>query len=163
MQIKRKDKRDLLGNERRRQVAVAGIREQRYDGLACVFRALGQLCRCPQSRTGGNADEQAFTVGELARCIEGILVLYTDDLVVNLGVEHIRNEACADALNLVRAALAGGQDRRGIRLNGNNLDVRVLVLEVLAGAGDGAAGADACNKISTLPSVCFQISGPVVA
>ena len=46
----------------------------------------------------------------------------------------------------MRAALAGGQDRRGIRLNGNNLDVRVLVLEVLAGAGDGAAGADACNK-----------------
>ena len=71
---------------------------------------------------------------------------YTDDLVVNLGVEHIRNETCADALNLVRAALAGGQDRRGIRLNGNNLDVRVLVLEVLAGAGDGAAGADACTK-----------------
>ena len=46
----------------------------------------------------------------------------------------------------MRAALAGGQDRRGVRLNGNNLDVRVLVLEVLAGAGDGAAGTDACNK-----------------
>ena len=71
---------------------------------------------------------------------------YTNDFVVNLGVEYIRNEACADALNLVRAALAGGQDRRGIRLNGNNLDVRVLVLQVLAGAGDGAAGADACNE-----------------
>ena len=77
-------------------------------------------------------------MGELARSFEGILVLYTDDLVVNLGVEHIRNEACADALNFVRAALAGGQDRRGVRLNGNNLDVRVLVLEVL--------GTDACNK-----------------
>ena len=49
-------------------------------------------------------------------------------------------------LDLMRAALAGGQYRGGIRLNSNYLDIRVLILQVLAGAGYGAAGAYACNE-----------------
>ena len=85
-------------------------------------------------------------MSELARGFKCILVCYTNNFVVNLGVEYIRNEAGADTLNLMRAALAGGQYRGGIRLNSYYLDIRVLILQVLAGAGYGAAGAYACNE-----------------
>ena len=85
-------------------------------------------------------------MSELARGFKCILVCDTNNFVVNLGVEYIRNEAGADTLNLMRAALAGGQYRGGIRLNSYYLDIRVLILQVLAGAGYGAAGAYACNE-----------------
>ena len=85
-------------------------------------------------------------MSELARGFKCILVCYTNNFVVNLGVEYIRNEAGADTLNLMRAALAGGQYRGGIRLNSYYLDIRVLILQVLAGASYGAAGAYACNE-----------------
>ena len=83
---------------------------------------------------------------KLARGFKCILVRYTNNFVVNLGVEYIRNKAGADTLNLMRAALAGGQYRGGIRLNSYYLDIRVLILQVLAGAGYGAASAYACNE-----------------
>ena len=43
-----------------------------------------------------------------------------------------------------RAAL--GQDRRVVRLDGDDLDGSLLLLQVFAGARDGAAGADAGNE-----------------
>ena len=46
----------------------------------------------------------------------------------------------------MRASLAFRQDRRGSRLDSNDLDIRILCLQVLAGAGNGAAGANASNK-----------------
>lgn len=118
---------------------VAGIRQQSYDNLAGVLRTLGQLNSSPQSSTGGNTYEQTLAVSELARGFKCILVCYTNNFVVNLGIEYIRNKAGADTLNLMRAALAGGQYRGGIRLNSYYLDIRVLILQVLAGAGYGAA------------------------
>lgn len=47
-----------VSEQRRGQVAVAGIRQQRYDGLAFVLRTLCKLDRSPDSRTGGNADPE---------------------------------------------------------------------------------------------------------
>ena len=103
-------------------------------------------------------------MSELARGFKCILVCYTNNFVVNLGVEYIRNKAGADTLNLMRAALAGGQYRGGIRLNSYYLDIRVLILQVLAGAGYGAAGAYACNEdVNLVTGTVSQISGPVVA
>ena len=43
-----------VGEQRRGQVAVAGIRQQRYDGLALVLRTLCKLDRSPDSRTAGS-------------------------------------------------------------------------------------------------------------
>ena len=44
------------------------------------------------------------------------------------------------------AGLALGQQRGSGRLDGDRLDLRVLFLQVLAGAGNRAAGADACDE-----------------
>ena len=46
----------------------------------------------------------------------------------------------------MRARVALAEYRRTCRLNGNDLDVRILALEILAGAGNSAAGAYARNK-----------------
>ena len=68
---------------------------------------------------------------KLARGFKCVLVCYTNNFVVNLGIEYIRNKAGADTLNLMRAALAGGQYRGGIRLNSYYLDIRILILQYL--------------------------------
>ena len=83
---------------------------------------------------------QATARGERVLCGDG------HDLVVDGRVERLRHEAGADALDLVGAGLAAGEHRRVGGLNGNNLYLRVLLLEVAAGAGDGAAGAHAGNQ-----------------
>ena len=44
------------------------------------------------------------------------------------------------------AGHAGGQNGGGSRLNGHDLDLRLLALQVFANAGDGAAGANACHE-----------------
>lgn len=46
-----------------------------------------------------------------------------DDLVDQGGVEIARDEACADALDLVGAGLAAGNDRALCRLHRHNLHV----------------------------------------
>ena len=61
-------------------------------------------------------------------------------------VEHLRHEARADALDLVRTGLAAGQNRRILRLDREDLEVRQARLEHLADARDGAAGADARDE-----------------
>ena len=86
-----------------REVAVAGIGEEDDDGLALIFRTLGQLNCCVERRAGGNADQNAlFSADEPAVC-KRVLVRNGDDLVIDLRVEHIGDKARADALNLVRA------------------------------------------------------------
>ena len=57
------------------QVAVAGIRQQGYDGLACVLRALGQLLGSPNGCTGADTGEhrvglsQALTGGKASSLV----------------------------------------------------------------------------------------------
>ncbi len=66
-----------------------------------------------------------------------------DDLVDHLAVEDGGHETGADALDLVRTGLAAGEHRRILGLQRDHLDARLLGLQHLADAGDGAAGADA--------------------
>lgn len=69
----------------------------------------GALCKLdssPHSRTGGNTYQNALGACDTSACCESVLVLNGNDLVVDLGVEGLRNEACADTLDLVRAGLA---------------------------------------------------------
>ena len=77
---------------------------------------------------------------------KGVLVRHGDDFVVHLRIEHLRHEARADALNLVRARHAGGEHGGGRRLDGDNLHLRLFRLQVLAHAGDRAAGAHARHE-----------------
>ena len=69
-----------------------------------------------------------------------------DYLVIHLGIQHVRHEARADALYLVRPRRALREHRGARRLDRDDLNVRIFALQILAHAGDGAAGADACDE-----------------
>src|SRR5699024_6162784 len=60
--------------------------------------------------------------------------------------EDSRHEIRAEPLDFVWARLAAGENRRVDRLDGNDRDVGVLLLEVLSGTGDRAAGADSGHE-----------------
>ena len=77
---------------------------------------------------------------------KGVLVGNGDDLVIDLGVQHIGHKACADALNLVRTGHALAQHGGGGRLDSHDLDGGILALEILTHAGHSAAGADTGHK-----------------
>ena len=128
------------------KIALAGVGEKGDDDLALVFGALGQLGRGKYGGAGGDADQKAFLSGQRAAGCKGVLVFDGDDLVVNGGVQGVRDETCANALDLVRAGRTLGQDGRACGLYGNDLHVGVLVLEVFTHAGDRTAGADACHE-----------------
>ena len=69
-----------------------------------------------------------------------------DRLVDQRAVEHRRDEAGADALDLVRARAAARQHRRGGRLDGDDPAARVALLQEAPRAGQRAAGADAGDE-----------------
>ena len=81
----------------------------------------------------------------LAGC-KSVLIGHGDDLIIDLGVQHIGDKACADALNLVGTCMAFAEDGRILRLHGNDLHTGLLALEILAHAGQGAAGTDAGHE-----------------
>ena len=87
------------------------------------------------------------------------LVADGDYLVIDLCVEHIGHEACADALYLVRARNTCREHCRGLRLNRNDLYAGLLVFQILADARDGAAGADACDEDIDLAVGVFKDLG----
>ena len=88
-----------VGEERRREIAVAGVGQQNDDGFALVLRTLGKLNGGPDGSAGGNADENALAAAKLLAGFECVVVVDGDDLVVDLRVEHLRDKARADALN----------------------------------------------------------------
>ena len=97
---------------------------------------------------------------------KGVLVGDGDDLVIDLGVQHVRHKACADALNLMRTGHALAQHRGGGGLDSHNLHVGVLALEILADAGHRAASADTGHKdvdlaVGILPN--FGAGGALVS
>ena len=138
--------RGSFSKQRGGQITVTGVGQQDDDVLACVLGALCQLDGSPDGSTGRDAHQNAFLVADQAAGGKGVVIFDGDDLVVDLGVQHVGDEACADALDLVRTGGTLAQDRGGSRLNGHDLDAGILALEVLAHTGDGAAGADAGYK-----------------
>ena len=95
---------DSVRKQRRGQIAVAGIGQEDDDVLARVLGPLGHLDGRPQGRAGGNADEDALGPADELAGGKRIFVLDRDDLVIDLGVQHVGDEARADALDLVRPA-----------------------------------------------------------
>ena len=138
--------RSLFSKQRGGQVTVAGIGQQNNNGLALVFGTLCQLDASPHSSAGRNANQYALRMTNLFAGGKSVVVLNGDDFVIDLGVQNIGHKASANALDLVGTRLALAQNRAGSRLNSNNLYVGVLLFQVGANAGHGAAGANACHK-----------------
>ena len=81
------------------QVSVAGIGEKNDDRFAGVFGTLGKLDRGVQRCAGGNADQHALGFADQFAGSERVLVADGDDLVIDAGIERVRDESRADALH----------------------------------------------------------------
>ena len=79
---------------------------------------------------GGNTGQNAFGHGQALGRPERVLVLDGHDPVIYGGIEYGRNEAGADALDLVGARPALGKDRRTGRLDRDDLDPGLLALQI---------------------------------
>ena len=88
----------LLDEARRREVTVAIIRQEGYDGLASVFRTFCDFRSSVESSTAGDTDEEAFGFGEFLSRFISLFCRDREDFVVDFGIQGFRNEVCADAL-----------------------------------------------------------------
>jgi hypothetical protein len=123
---------------------------------------LPTLTAACQRGTRRDADRDAFEPRDEAGIFEGLVVRDLHDLVIDRRIEDRRHETGADALDLVRAGIAAGQDRAVGRLDRDDLETGLPGLQHLADAGDRAAGADAGDEDVDLSVVSFQISSAVV-
>jgi len=78
--------------------------------------------------------------GECPRDFARIFVLYPDNLVDNLSIEHFWDEPGSDALYFVSPWLAAREDRRIVRLHSHRLKRGLALFYDFAHAGDGPAG-----------------------
>src|SRR5580698_4062585 len=132
--------------QHRRQIALRERRHDRENGFAGVLRTLADLKGRRDRSPRGNAAGNALVARHRPRGLDRGGAVDLDDLVDHRTVEDLRNEAGADALNLVRRMLAAGQDRALLRLHGDDPQRRLARLQDLADSGDGAAGADAGHE-----------------
>src|SRR5438034_2489615 len=91
-----------IGVESGAQVALAEVGDDDDDELPRALAAARDFHGSPERRAGGDADEEPVLARRAAGHREGIVVLHADDFVVDLRVEHLGNEARADALDGVR-------------------------------------------------------------
>ena len=122
----------LFGEQGSGVIPVAAVGQEGHNNLPFVFRTLCQLDGAEQGRAGGDADGDAFLPCQELRGVKGVLAGSPEDLVVDPGVQDLRNEAGADTLDLVGARTAFGKNGGIIRLEGDDSDGRVLLLEVFA-------------------------------
>ena len=128
------------------EIALAEVGKDDDDQLARVLRVARKLDRRVDRRAGGDAHQQALLTGQAARHGEGLVVGHLDDLVDQLRLQHGGHKARADALNLVRAGSAAGEHVAVRGLDGHGPEARLARLDVLADAGQRAAGADAGDE-----------------
>lgn len=110
------------------EIAFARIGEENDDGLSFVFFALSELDRGGKCGAGRNADEQAFRAGGFTALLKRFFVGDGKDFIINGCVEGLWHEPSADALDLMRSGDALGEDGRSLRLNGDDVDARLLFL-----------------------------------
>ncbi len=103
---------DQALEERGREVTLAEIWDDRHDRLAGGFRALGNLDSCLQRCAGGDAHEEALFGCCAAGGGNGVVGGYGNNLVVDFGIEDVRDKVCTDALDLVWGP-AFPSERRG--------------------------------------------------
>ena len=113
-------------------------------------------CSSPAiAEPGGVAGEDALLAGDPARHQRGILVGDLLEVVDDAEVDVLRQEVLADAFGDVGVDLVLVEDpgllvlleHRAVGVDAPDLDRRVALLQIAAGAGDGAAGADADDEV----------------
>lgn len=80
---------------------------------------------------------------------------YLDDLIVDSSVEDAGHKTSTNALDLVGAGGTSREDGALARLNGHNMH-RLLALQELSRACDGAARADAAHEDINLCTSTYQ-------
>src|SRR5215213_2470582 len=129
-----------------RQVTLAEVADDGNDSLACA-KLTGYFARRPGDRARRDAAEDALFACEAARHFQRIVVINSHHAVNDRWVVIARNEACADALNLVRAGLAARKHRRRRGLDGDDQHVFARTLaQDLPDASNRAARADAGDE-----------------
>src|SRR5699024_6257282 len=88
-------------------------------------------------------DQQTLPAGDVPGTLHRGGGVDVDHLVVGLAVQAAGHEVPPQALGLVGAGLAAVEDRGLFRLDGEDLDLGLALLEHLADTPDGATGADA--------------------
>ena len=94
----------------------------------------------------GAPGQNAFLAREPPRVFDGRALGDRDDLVDDLAIEDLGNEAGADALDIVRARLLAGQYGRVGRLDRDDARGGVALFEHLSNSRDGPAGANAGDE-----------------
>lgn len=126
-----------------RHIALAVVGDDGDDSLALVLGLLGLLEGDEDVAAGGDAAEDALIGGEFAGGVNGVVVGDGAEFVDDLAVHYFGDEVCADALDLVGACAAFGEERGVGGFDGDDLGVGVVFLEYFANTGDGACGAEA--------------------
>ena len=89
----------------RRQIPLAEVGQDGRRSACRCSPAAGHLDRGPGGGAGADAAHQAFELGQLTGRFHGVVVLHLHHVVDDVHVEHVGNEAGADALDRVLARL----------------------------------------------------------
>ncbi len=106
----------------------------------------GNLESGSTSRPGRYSGEDALLAGETPGGAEGLVVGYGHRLVDERDVDVVRDETRADSLDLVRARLATGKDRRICRLDRDDPRLRAEFPPHPPDTGESASGPHAGDK-----------------
>ena len=142
-----------------REVAAAAVRQEHDDQRLRVVHLARHLERGVGGQPAGAADEDPFLAGDASRGEEGILVGDFHPRVDQRRVEGARPEVLADALHLVGVHGVGLGVDASLGVGADDLDRRVVLLEVLRHAGDRAAGADAGHEVGHPPAALLPDLG----
>ena len=96
----------ILFEEPGREVAFAGVRQERDDRLSGELRAFGKFERGPERSSGGDTNEESLLRSRRTRRSARVIRRDLHDFVQERHIEYFRDEARADALDLVRARLS---------------------------------------------------------
>eukprot|EP00128_Syssomonas_multiformis_P009023 Colp12_sorted_trinity150504_noHs@36007 len=135
-----------VGEQRGGEVALAEGGDDHDDVLSGVLRPAAHLDGGSDGCTGGDAHEDALLGGQGSGGGDGGVGVDLDDAVDEGGVAVLRDEAGADALDLVGTGRAAGQHRRLGGLHRNQLQIGVLGTKELRGSGGRAAGANTTDE-----------------
>ena len=103
----------LISKEGGGEITITSIWQQGNNGLALVLWALCQLNSSSESCARGNTYQYTLGSSKLTTIFESILVINRENLIINLGVQGFRDEACTNALNLVRASSSASSQISG--------------------------------------------------
>src|SRR6266849_1563183 len=161
------------------EVARTGVRQQR-DHEIIWSQILGEAQRAGNATATGAAGEEAFQLRQTAGDNETFFIIDLNNVVQDFQIHGCGEEILADAFHDVRLGLDGlpGLDEivveRAVGIDADNFYVGIFFLQVFSHSADGAAGAQATDKMrnlafAVLPNlgtggavVSFGIAGIVV-